>query len=65
MYITLLGKALEIILDIGAKGFNFCIYIFDFCPFSVDTSYRELTVFIIAIIIERRIYAHRNRHLPL
>lgn len=58
MYITLLGKLLEIVLDIGDKGFNMALYIAQVMVFSVEAYYRDIAVFVIAIAT---IYALKRR----
>lgn len=51
MYLTLLNNLLELILDIGSRGFTFILYINKFCIVSVDSSYREIVIIAIAILI--------------
>lgn len=54
MYITLFDKLVEFILDIGVNGFGFCLYISEKAVLSIDTSYVELALPIIAIGFLRR-----------
>ena len=61
MYITFFDKLVEIVLDVGSKGFNFCLYIAEFPLFSIDTYYRDFAVSLIAIVILwRKLYGNRN-----
>ena len=54
MYLTLFNKLIEFVLDIGVNGFGFCFYVNTKAVFSIDTSYVELALPIIAIGFLRR-----------
>lgn len=51
MYLTILNNLLELVLDIGSRGFTFILYMNGFCVVSIDTSYREIVIIAIAILI--------------
>ena len=51
MYLTILNNLLELVLDIGSRGFTFILYMNKFCVVSIDSSYREVVILIIAILI--------------
>lgn len=51
MYLTILNNLLELVLDIGSRGFTFILYVNSFCVASIDSSYREIAILIIAIMI--------------
>jgi hypothetical protein len=51
MYLTLLNNLIEIIIDLGTNGFNFSLYLGEWCVFSVESYFRELAIVIIAIVI--------------
>lgn len=55
MYITLFDNAIELLLDLGSRGFMFDVWLFGFCPFSIDTAYFDfaVVVLIVAIIYRR------------
>lgn len=61
MYLTFFDKLIEIVIDVGSKGFNFCLYIVEFPLFSIDTYYKDFAITLIAIVIFwRKIYGNRN-----
>lgn len=54
MYLTLINKLVEIVLDIGENGFLFSLDICRVCIFSVDTSWLGVAAPILAIVLIRK-----------
>lgn len=51
MYLTLLDKFIELTIELGSKGFYLDLWLGGRCLFSIDSSFYEIAILIIAIAI--------------
>lgn len=51
MYFTLLNKFIELTIELGSKGFYLDLWLGGRCLFSIDSSFYEIAILTIAIVI--------------
>lgn len=51
MYFTLLNKFIELTIELGSKGFYLDLWLGGRCLFSIDSSFYEIAILIIATVI--------------